>query len=126
RIEILARHLTIGETYFFRDQRHLEVLEEYVFPKLLRSCLADQRPLRIWSAGCCTGEEPYSIAMLLDRIIPQGGQWNATILASDINRSFLQKAAEGVYGEWSFRDTPAWARKQYFKRRKDGRFELLP
>jgi chemotaxis protein methyltransferase CheR len=126
RIDILARHLTVGETYFFREKRGLDALEEHVFPELMRICVTDHRPFRIWSAGCCTGEEPYTIAMLLDRMIPHDGQWNAIILASDINRNFLRKAAEGIYGEWSFRDTPGWARKRYFKRRKDGRFDLLP
>ena len=124
--EILASHLTVGETYFFREKRSFEVLEEHVLPELLRSRRGVERRLRIWSAGCCTGEEPYSVAMLLDRLIPDPGEWNVTILATDINPRFLRKAAEGVYGEWSFRDTPAWIRERYFKKRKDGRFELSP
>ncbi len=123
-IEILASHLTVGETYFFREKRSLEILETQVVPELLRSRRDGERHLRIWSAGCCTGEEPYSIAMLLDRLIPDQTAWNITLLATDINPRFLRKAAEGVYGEWSFRDTPEWIRTRYFKRRKDGRFEL--
>ncbi|SEK85999.1 CheR family methyltransferase [Nitrosovibrio tenuis] len=125
QIEILARHLTVGETYFFREKGYFDVLEEHIFPQLLRACAHSHRQLRIWSAGCCTGEEPYSIAILLDRL----GQYapdTATIMATDINPVFLEKAATGLYGEWSFRGTPAWVKELYFKRRKNGQFELLP
>ncbi|MDQ3185507.1 MAG: chemotaxis protein CheR [Pseudomonadota bacterium] len=126
QIEILARYLTVGETYFFREKRSFDVLEERIFPELMRACAHANRQLRIWSAGCCTGEEPYSIAMLLDRLIKNSGEWNATILATDINPMSLQKAAEGIYGEWSFRGTPLWAKERYFKRKKNGQFEILP
>lgn len=123
-IETLASYLTIGETYFFRDRKCFEALEAQILPELLRRRGAERR-LRIWSAGCCTGEEPYSIAMLLDRLIPDCADWNITLLATDINPRFLLKAAEGIYGEWSFRDTPAWTRR-YFERRKDKRLALEP
>lgn len=126
QIEILASHLTVGETYFFRDERSFEVLEQHILPELLHAREHADRRLRIWSVGCCTGEEPYSIAMLLDRLIPHPGDWNVTILASDINPAFLRKAAEGVYGEWSFRDTPARIRARHFKRGKNARFEIQP
>lgn len=125
QVEVLASYLTVGETYFFREKRSLEVLEEHILPELL-SLRRGERRLRIWSAGCCTGEEPYSIAMLFDRLIPDPEEWNVTILATDINPQFLRRAAEGVYGDWSFRDTPAWVRERYFKRTRDGRFELHP
>lgn len=126
QIEILASHLTVGETYFFREKKSFEALEEHILPALLHARRGAERRLRIWSAGCCTGEEPYSIAMLLDRLLPDAGEWNVTLLATDINPRFLRKAAEGVYGEWSFRDTPGRVRERYFKTRRDGRFELQP
>jgi chemotaxis protein methyltransferase CheR len=126
QIEVLAGHLSVGETYFFREKRSFEALEEHILPQLLRARGDAGLRLRIWSAGCCTGEEPYSIAMLLDRLIPDLEKWNITILATDINPRFLRKAAEGIYGEWSFRDTPAWIRERYFKPRKGGRFEIRP
>jgi chemotaxis protein methyltransferase CheR len=125
-IETLASHLTVGETYFFREPRSLEALEQHILPALLQARHGAERRLRIWSAGCCTGEEPYSIAMLLDRLIPDQRGWNITILATDINPKFLRKAAEGVYGEWSFRGTPTRLRERYFKKRRDGRFEIVP
>lgn len=126
QVEILASHLTVGETYFFRETRSFEILEERILSDLIRARGDAERRLRIWSAGCCTGEEPYSIAMLLDRLIPDIEEWNITILATDINPEFLRKAAEGVYGDWSFRGTPAWLRDRYFRRKKNGRFEIRP
>lgn len=126
QIEVLASHLTVGETYFFRDERSFELLEQQILPELLNARASGERRLRIWSAGCCTGEEAYSIAMLVDRMIPHPGNWNVSILATDINPAFLRKASEGVYGEWSFRGTPAWIRERYFKQGKNSRFDLQP
>lgn len=126
QIEVLASHLTVGETYFFREKNSFAALEEHILPELLRARRGAERRLRIWSAGCCTGEEPYSVAMLLDRLLPGVEEWNVTVLATDINPHFLRKAAQGVYGEWSFRDTPEWIRGRYFKTRRDGRFDLHP
>ena len=125
-IEILAGELTIGETYFFREKRSFEILAEQILPEMARARQGAERRLRIWSAGCCTGEEPYSIAILLDRILPDLGQWNVTILATDVNSLFLQKASAGVYSDWSFRDAPAWLKSNYFKRVGERHFEILP
>jgi chemotaxis protein methyltransferase CheR len=123
-IEILAGCLTVGETYFFREKPSFDVLEQHILPALLRAREGNERRLRIWSAGCCTGEEPYSIAMLLDRLIPEPAAWSVTVHATDINPMFLRKAAEGEYGEWSFRSTPAWIKDRYFQPGKAGHFKL--
>ncbi|HQS73889.1 MAG TPA: CheR family methyltransferase [Gallionellaceae bacterium] len=123
-IGILASCLTVGETYFFREKRCFEVLEQNILPALFREREETGQHLRIWSAGCCTGEEPYSVAMLIDRMIPRYDRWNVTLLASDINPAFLKKAADGVYSEWSFRSTPEWIRDRYFSRGKAGQFKL--
>ena len=126
QIEGLASHLTVGETYFFREQKSLDILEQQILPELLRARAQSEKHVRIWSAGCCSGEEPYTIAMVLDRLIPDLKNWNLTILATDINPRFLRKAARGIYGAWSFRDTPGWLKERYFSRRQDGRFEIQP
>lgn len=126
QIEVLASHLTVGETYFFRDKNSFEILESHILPELTRSRGTDERRLRVWSAGCATGEEPYSIAILISRVVSDLRDRNITILATDINPTFLRKASEGVYSEWSFRDTPSWIKERYFKKREDGRFEILP
>jgi len=126
QIEGLASHLTVGETYFFREKQSLDIFEHQILPELLRARAQSEKHLRIWSAGCCSGEEPYSIAMLFDRLIPDFENWNLTILATDINPQFLRKAAQGIYGAWSFRDTPDWLKERYFTRRRDGRLEIQP
>ena len=124
QVDVLASHLTVGETYFFREQDSLDALGDHVLPELLRRRRNGGQRLRIWSAGCCTGEEAYSLAILLDGLIPDPAAWNISILATDINPGFLRKAAEGVYGDWSFRGTPDWVRQRYFRKRQDGRLQL--
>ncbi|MGA7930244.1 MAG: CheR family methyltransferase [Candidatus Sulfotelmatobacter sp.] len=125
QIEVLASHLTVGETYFFREKKSLEIVEQSILPTLIKSRGNDRR-LRIWSAGCCTGEEPYTIAIILAGMIPDLERWNITLLATDINPRFLSKASAGVYSDWSFRDTPEWIRSKYFHKARGGKFELIP
>lgn len=126
KLQALARHLTVGETYFFREKKTFEALAERVLPELIDSRRNREKRLRLWSAACCTGEEPYSLAILLHQLIPDLKDWQITILATDINGRFLQKAAAGVYGEWSFRDTPDWLKECYFHRAADGRYAIRP
>lgn len=126
QIDELAHALTIGETYFFRDPSSLKVLNDTVLPELIRSRRGTTRRLRIWSAGCCTGEEAYSIAIMLERLLPDFDQWQVTLLATDINARFLKKAVDGVYGEWSFRGAPDWLKKGYFKQVAPRQFAILP
>ena len=124
QLESLAARLTVGETYFFRESRHFDFLAERIVPELLNR--DGERRLSIWSAGCCTGEEAYSIAITLHRAIPDLERWNVTVLATDINPGFLRKAEAGVFGPWSFRDAPRWLKAQYFRERQDGNFEIVP
>jgi chemotaxis protein methyltransferase CheR len=126
QIEILASHLTIGETYFWREPQVFEALEAKILPELIRSREHNERRIRIWSAGCATGEEPYSIAIALSRLIPSIQDWHITILATDINPRILRRATAGVYGKWSFRNAPRWLKEGYFRRSEDGKYEVLP
>ena len=126
QIQQLAGHLTVGETYFFREKKAFDVLAGSVLPEMIRSRRNGELRLRIWSAACCTGEEAYSLAMLLDQVIPDLPDWQVTILATDINERFLQKAIAGVYGEWSFREVRAGFKERYFERTGDGRYSILP
>ena len=125
-IETLAGYLTVGETYFFRVKKHFDVLETEIIPGLIKARKGGQQYLRIWSAGCCTGEEPYSIAIVVHKLISDLKEWNITILATDINPSFLERARRGIYREWSFRSAPLWLQSQYFTKTKAGEFELRP
>jgi chemotaxis protein methyltransferase CheR len=118
RDELVAA-LTIGETYFRRDTAQFELLRHRVLPELLASAGAD-RPLRIWSAGCASGEEPYSIAMILDEL---GALDRASVTGTDISRPRLADAQRGVYSKWSLRGVADEVRRRYFAER--GRyFEL--
>lgn len=123
--DALTAHLTVGETYFFRDPAAFEVLSRRVIPELVRE-RGKTRQLRIWSAGCCTGEEPYSLAIVLRQAIPDIDDWQISILATDINPQFLQKAAAGIYGRWSFRGVPEETRDAWFFKTPDEKFEVLP
>lgn len=126
QLEVLASHLTIGETYFFRDTQMLEALSANILPELIRARRGREQRLRIWSAGCCSGEEAYSLAILLHRLLPDLQEWHVSIAATDINSRFLQKAVAGIYGEWSFRDAPAWLKARYFTHTSDGRYTIIP
>lgn len=126
RIEILAAHLTIGETYFFRDPQLFEVLQTHILPPLIQARRQSEKRLRIWSAGCSSGEEAYSIAILLQRMLPDYRQWNMTILATDINPYALRKAEQGLYGEWSFRNAPPWLLHDYFAAAGKAQYRLNP
>lgn len=126
QIEILASNLTIGETYFFREKPIFNAFREHILEKLVHSRRDNNKLLRIWSAGCATGEEPYSIAIILSEIIPNIKDWNVTVLAIDINPHSLKKALKGIYKEWSFRSNPPEIKEKYFKRLKEGDFEILP
>lgn len=126
QIKILASHLTISETYFLREPQVFTALTDFVLPELIKSKKKKDRSIRIWSAGCSTGEEPYSLAIALHKTIPEIKDWNISILASDINSKALDKAATGIYGPWSFRNTPEWFKTRYFQDHGDRRFEIIP
>ncbi len=126
QLQVLASHLTIGETYFFRDKNTFDVLASRVLPELIDARRGLERRLRLWSAGCCSGEEAYSLAILLHQVLPDLADWHVTILATDINPVSLRKAVAGSYGEWSFRDAPSGFKDRYFNRTEDGRHAVRP
>ena len=126
QIEILASHLTIGETYFFRESAAFQTLEEYILPELVRQRRGNNQQLRIWTAGCASGEEPYSVAILLQKVIRNIDDWNISVLATDINPQALKTARLGIYNNWSFRDCPVTVKDKYFTLRKNGQSEISP
>ncbi len=125
-IGLLATHFAVGETYFFREPAVFQALEYEVLPPLIAERRAGSRRLCIWSAGCCSGEEAYSMAILLDRLIPDSKDWEITIIGTDIHPGFLQKAEQGIYRDWSFRDVPAWIRKRHFETPEPGCHAVPP
>lgn len=125
-IESLAGHLVIPETYFFREPRTMEVLEHQVLPRLIQTRQGSKPRLRIWSAGCSTGEEPYSLAILLKGLLPDIEEWEITLLATDISHRSLKKAMAGIYTRWSFRNTDHDFQNAYFRKIKEGHYALKP
>jgi len=105
--------ITVNETYFFREQNQLKAFSEEILPELKKTN-KDRKRLRIWSAGCSTGEEPYTLAML---ILEKGlfPDWHIEIFGSDINQRVLQVARTGAYRKNSFRTTEPYFLRKYFK-----------
>jgi chemotaxis protein methyltransferase CheR len=105
-LDALVAELTVGETYFFRHRELFDALRDVVLPDLIERSRHTRR-LRIWSAGCATGPEPYSVAILLRRELGRRvAGWEVSILGTDINREFLARAREGRFEAWAFRSTP--------------------
>ena len=119
--ESFVADLTIGESYFQRDPSQFELLRRRILPELLRAHPRD-RPLRVWSAGCATGEEPYTIAMLFEEMDAAD---RSDIVGTDIARNRLAEAQRGLYSKWQLRNTPETVRRRYFA--AHGKyFELTP
>ena len=113
--------LTVNETYFFREQNQLKAFSEEILEEL-KVTLKDRKTLRIWSAGCSTGEEPYTITMLINEKDSFNG-WNIEIHGSDINQRVLQTARKGTYMKNSFRTTDPYFLKKYFSE-ENGAFTI--
>lgn len=109
--EALIDALTVRETYFFRHPDQFTELRQRVLPSL-RSFLRDRGTLRVWSAGCASGEEAYTLAMLFDA---EGIGDRVQIVASDISRAALERGRTGQYRDWSLRSLPAELRERYFR-----------
>ncbi len=116
-IEDAAEAITTHETYFFREEYQLKSFRDELLPQIYASRARGR--LAIWSAGCSTGEEPYTLAMmLLDEGIPAG--WDVRIFGSDLSRRVISHARRGVYGPSSFRACPERFRTKYFEQTPDG------
>ncbi len=115
--------LTVNETYFFREKNQLTAFSEEIIPELKQQ-KKDKKKINIWSAGCSTGEEPYSIAIL---VLENKGlnDWDINILGSDISRRVLKIAREGVYKKNSFRATDSYFTKKYFQEQQNGDHKIL-
>ncbi|MDQ1700280.1 MAG: chemotaxis protein methyltransferase CheR [Frankiaceae bacterium] len=99
--QALLDEVTIPETHFFRNPPQIRALRKYVLPEILRAASTTKR-LRIWSAGCSTGEEPYTIAMLIRELLPAAAGWDVQIIATDVSNRALAAARNGRYSERSF------------------------
>jgi len=131
-LQRLVAAVATNETYFFRTTAHFAALKDYLLPELIEKKKAlGAQALTIWSAGCSTGEEPHSIAILLLEHFPEILSWRIKILATDIDLDALEVAREGVYRPWSFRGVAPELIRKYWRpldgdsRRVDDRVRSL-
>ena len=119
----MFNRITINETSFFRNDAQLDVFENNILPDLLEARASTKR-LRIWSAACSTGEEPFTLAMLLHRSLGvRLSDWRIEILGTDISEKALKVAQDGKYNTYAVRSTPSLMKDRYFK--PDGRDFML-
>jgi chemotaxis protein methyltransferase CheR len=123
-LRALAEQLTVNETFFFRNADNFRAFAGIILPERIRAKTRERR-LRILSAGCASGEEPYSLAVLVHEALPDLENWDVKIIGVDVNPAILAKATQARYSAWSLRATPEDARRRYFQ--ADGRdFVLAP
>jgi chemotaxis protein methyltransferase CheR len=118
----LINSLTVTESYFFRDLGQFNLLRYTILPKIieknqhLKSLGLGAKPsLKIWSAACASGEEPYSIAIVLKECLPDIKDWDISIIGTDINEDALERAQQGIYSPWSFRPMEIDLKQRYFQ-----------
>jgi len=116
-LEAFCNAVTTNHTAFFREAHHFDYLTDTLIPELLQRN-RDRRRLRIWSAGCSSGEEPYTLAMVLRESIPDLHNWDVRILATDIDSSVLARAVEGIYHWRNVKGIPDLRLKRWFQRGK--------
>lgn len=111
----MFNRITINETSFFRNEPQLDVFEKQVLPELLESRKGVKR-LRFWSAACSSGEEPYTLAIMLHRTLgARLPEWKIEVLGTDISEKVLEVAQEGLYSEYAVRTTNPIVKQRYFK-----------
>lgn len=114
----LVDELTINETYFFRDFPQLRNFAEDILPIVAKE-KEGRKKIKIWSAACSTGEEPYTLSIILQEMLDIPEEWDIQIIASDINNEVLQKSRVGIYENRAVKDVPPEYLEKYFTRRQD-------
>ncbi|MGD0438001.1 MAG: protein-glutamate O-methyltransferase CheR [Bryobacteraceae bacterium] len=113
-MQALANLVTTNETYMFREYDQLQAFANHCLPEVLSAKQArGERKLRIWCAGCSSGEEAYTLAMILQEVFPQAQSWDCEIVATDIDENMLRKVAAGRYGCRSVNEVPDQYREKY-------------
>lgn len=126
-IRTMVDVLTTNKTHFFRESEHLDFLRNVMIPGLHKG------PVRIWSAGCSSGEEPYSIAIVFREAMPQMAGYDIKILATDISDRMMEKARQGIYDEETLKTLPRPLKLKYFRKVnskthhvQDHRYQVIP
>lgn len=120
--------ITTNETSFFRNPPQLKVFQESILPPIFKAKRAKgDRKLRIWSAGCSTGEEPYTLGIILHEVLRQDlRSWDIKITANDLSGDVIRSAENGVYTEYTLRSTPQDILAKYFVAEGVGKYRILP
>jgi len=114
----LINDLTVNETYFFRDFPQLRNFAEDVLP-IVEKRKMSRKKIKIWCAACSTGEEPYTLSIILQEMLDEPEKWDIQIIASDINSEVLQSAKVGLYDSRAIKDVPIEYLEKYFKKRQN-------
>lgn len=118
-IEQFTNAVTTNLTSFFRENHHFEYLANTILPEVVRQKSSGNKRLRIWSAGCSTGEEPYSLAMTLRESMPDLASWDAKVLCTDLDTNVVATAAAGLYAENRVEKVPAAYMRKWFSKKGD-------
>lgn len=116
----LLDHLSVQETQFFRNLPQFDALRKYVIPEIVRRKVGNFRSLRLWSAGCSTGQEPYTLAMSILDVLPDPDTWNVQILGTDLSDTALTVAKRGWYPEAKLTGLDREHRRRYFREQDGG------
>jgi chemotaxis protein methyltransferase CheR len=122
----LLNEVTIGETCLFRSQPQIEALRKVILPEFLGEKVRQtMKRLRIWSAGCSTGEEPYTLAMsMMEEMEKALKGWQVEIIATDLNDRSVETAKAGIYGDYALRNTTDYYKRKYFTPLDDGKLQV--
>lgn len=121
---LMLDKITTNYTFFMRESEHFKYFKEFVLPYLSKT--VKDKDLRIWSAACSTGEEPYTLAMIMDEYFgPNKGLWNTEVLATDISQKALNIAKKGIYDKDKTTNLPKAWKSKYFKAYNDQQHILI-
>lgn len=124
----LLNEITIGETCLFRSQPQIDALRKIILPEFLNEKVRQTtKRLRIWSAGCSTGEEPYTLAMtMLEEKEGPLRNWQVEIIATDLNDRSVEASKAGIYGDYALRNTTEYYKRKYFVPTDNGKLQVKP
>ena len=127
-IRQLLNELTIGETCLFRSQPQIDAIRKVILPELMHDKTKQStKRIRIWSAGCSTGEEPYTLAITaLEEMESRLKGWQVEIVATDLNDRSVASAQEGIYGDYALRNTSELIRRKYFTAAENRKLQVKP
>ena len=125
-LSTLANTISTNHTFFYREKDHFDYFQKIVLPEIENQCkLEKSNDIRIWSAGCSSGEEPYMLVILMMEYFGKNyGKYNSGVLATDISEDALNKAIQGVYSDERINELPQYFKKKYFNKLPDGNWEI--